>query len=638
MSTTKIENLKNTGEQSVIVTILDQDNLPLTIMDFSIELDTRIRALNDYYKKNGDDIIGIISTISGMYQMSGTKILEQYLYRICTHSSLSSFLRLEAAKSLLIFEELEEDSESDDSEELQTIKLTSNKKIQERNTIRSVAAYKALDCVCYDLDNTPTPCRVDAVCLLMGSPNHQKYSESYFKELISDDKIECDFRYKTILSLERKDILTPYYFLEKACLEFIFYDKNMIFYRILAGQYLLQKCDLGINIKNKVEQQLLEFAQDNDLDYDRRADAADVLLQLGSDSMKDLGREVIMLLGRVGGEVKTIFDNAQNVHTDEVEESVLEVLEFLAGLPLLQIGGNDITFDYVQGQIEKILKDSLKKYRTTCVNSCEHTKCSLCNSCVDDPDDYQKKLYCNISCIFEFQKQEKIRIALNRINIDRALYSKFNNTLVNILLKVWSYMSGNDSEEQMRARLLQELVDMSGTCSSGFSTRLVNSITGFGEFNIRISWEDQITANLGGRLNARARDIINKDSQFYSTKSDDVVELWLNAHIDVKKKVALKLAEKENRNPAQIPVKEIVTEYKNSVTLEKCVGEFAENVLNEMMVSSSKFNQRQNFLLFFRTYVSSIREELYKEFKDLIKDDHFDLSFRKAIINYEGAN
>ena len=54
---------------------------------------------------------------------------------------------------------------------------------------------------------------------------------------------------------------------------------------------------------------------------------------------------------------------------------------------------------------------------------------------------------------------------------------------------------GHENEEEMRKRMLEELEEMSATCSTGFASRLINVISGFGEFNIRISWEDQIIAN-----------------------------------------------------------------------------------------------------------------------------------------------
>jgi hypothetical protein len=73
-------------------------------------------------------------------------------------------------------------------------------------------------------------------------------------------------------------------------------------------------------------------------------------------------------------------------------------------------------------------------------------------------------------------------------------------------------------EDYTKKRLLEELIDMYGTCSSGFSSRLVNVISGYGDFNLNISWRDQIIANFTGRLNARARDISSKEKMRINCK------------------------------------------------------------------------------------------------------------------------
>jgi hypothetical protein len=128
----------------------------------------------------------------------------------------------------------------------------------------------------------------------------------------------------------------------------------------------------------------------------------------------------------------------------------------------------------------------------------------------------------------------------------------------------------------MKIRLFQELEEMAGTCSSGYLSRLVNSITGFGDFSLRISWRDQIIANLGGRLNARAR------------KIDDL--------------------------------------------------DFADLVICEMAIQSHDYQSRKHFLRFFRQNLLSIREEMYQEFKDYIPDTDFDLHFRAAVSQYESGS
>jgi CRISPR/Cas system CSM-associated protein Csm2 small subunit len=383
-------------------------------------------------------------------------------------------------------------------------------------------------------------------------------------------------------------------------------DSNMTYFKVLAGQYLLQKFTLTLIQREDVEYILFNIASDAELDYDRRADAADVLLQLGSPAMKSNARNIIMQLGHAEGIVRTVFDNAQNVHNEEVEESVAEVLEFFAMMPLKMINKQVIEFEYVKEQVE----DMLKKLK-------------------ENMDEGKFKT-----------QEKKIQVALSRINLDRALYSKYNSTLSNILIKVWIYLTGHEYEEEMRKRLLEELEEMSGTCSSGFASRLINVISGFGEFNIRISWEDQITANFSGRLNAAARKITLNDGIFYNEKLEDVMKLWFNAseQKDLKESIIEKLQTSEyiTGNPT---LTNVVDYYLDDDIDEKstiAIEYFAENVLNEMALPSSSTHERLHFSLFFRTYVAYIREEMYQEFKDYLDDTSFDLYMRKAMMHYEG--
>lgn len=667
-------NIDELSEEYVCDTEIDYDNLPATILDLSQNMETRMKALELYYEEKASETNEIISRLNGMYQMSGIAILEQFLCKIAYNTKIDILLRLEASKALLVYKELEDDIEKTDTEEEVKEKEEENKLVQLRNNKRKENSANVLKEICSNGQELPTPCRIEAIISLLELELYPNEVNDAFITLVNDQNIECEFRYRTIISLEKKsleyykntlnnyftdkdfvaeiftefldlilkefpdfspnienhkffellitrmgydfakkmytkyiDKICPYEsFLFNAQLAFLKYDFNMTYYKVLAGQYLLQKFNLNTSQREEVEYILLSIAGDEELDYDRRADAADVLMQLGSPEMKENGRAIIMQLGGVDGRVRTVFDNAQNVHNEEVEESVAEVLEFFAMMPLKMVNKQTIEFDYVKEQVE----DMVKKMKESM-----------------DEEEFK-------------DREKKIQVALSRIYLDRALYSKYNSTLSNILIKVWSYLVGHEHEEEMRKRLLEELEEMSGTCSTGFASRLINVISGFGEFNIRISWEDQIIANFSGRLNAAARNITNVEGVFYNEKLDDVMKLWFNAkeQKELKDSIIEKLQTSEyiTGNPT---LTNVVDAYLLTGTEEKittAVEYFAENVLNEMALPSSSTHERLHFSLFFRTYVAYIREEMYQEFTDHLDDTSFDLYMRKALMHYEG--
>lgn len=521
----KITFIKNIEKDTTVSTdlplidIKDKNDTKEVILDLSISLQHRLNTLELFYNTYGnEETLEIVNKLNTMYQFSGTKSLEEYLFEICTNSNINPMLKLSSAKSLCYFNEEQE------------------------------IGYKALDIVCKNLGDVPSPCKIESVIILMKHKDYKLNSRNYFCNIINDQKIECDYRYKSILSLENAAIKSKQktYFLTESCLEFLFNSKNRTMYRILAGQYLMQKCKIQ---NEKIEITLMSFAQDPELDYDLRADAADVILRLGTDSYKKIAREIIMMLGRHEGNTRTVFDNAQNVHTTEIEDSVIEILEVLSSIPLMAIENSPITYEYVKKQIDDILE---KENPYPKIPPKTKTNKLL---------QYKEKL-------------DKIGISLNRIYLDRALYSKYNCSLLNILLKMWSYIQLHKHKEEMIKRLIEELVDMSGTCSTGFASRLVNVISGFGEFNVRISWEDQIVANFTGRLNAIIKLIENED--------------------------------------------------------------YMDKILEEMTINCNDYSKRPNFLKFFRQNMLSIREELYEEFKEHINDTDFDLYFRKALSSYDG--
>ena len=635
------------------------------ILDFSIENDERMMLFETYCENNKNDeniSFELTNRLIGIYQFSGMKILQDFLYNICYNPNITSILKFTVSQGMLLFDELEEEIAKGDKDDIIKIKNESNSNIRDRNDKRRKVAYEAINNVCLtSIDDLPTPCRIDSVLNLMDAGDtYKEECNIYFKKIINDIKIDCDYRYKSILLLETLNKLNFKYYIKNACMDFLFNTKNYTMYRILSAQYLLRHLDLTETERIKIQEIILSLSQNSELDYDLRADAADLLLNLGTDKYKMLGREIIQMLGRIDGNVRTVYDNRQNIHTEDIEKSILKNIEILSSYPTLRIkdkGNIEIDFLYVKNQIDSILKDQkikgikdTEKEKTlisesinfyddnyvsniTCKNCDSYIGCTYhnsikCISCEEENKNCDMKStnsnYCSSECEYQFKIHNKIYLSLNRIEIDRSTY--LGNTLSRILVKIWSYIHINEFKDELIKRLLEELEEMSGTCSSGFVGRLINTLSGYSDLVINISFEDQLISNFIGRLNSYTRKIMELSSPFYNERLYDVLELMLrNTNTNI---------------PKNKPIKKVIDEHLENKKEEKiqfALEYFSEQVINEMTVNSNKYNDRRHFLLFFRTYLPFLREELFEEFKDYLNIFEFDLTIRKAISLYEGT-
>jgi hypothetical protein len=102
--------------------------------------------------------------------------------------------------------------------------------------------------------------------------------------------------------------------------------------------------------------------------------------------------------------------------------------------------------------------------------------------------------------------------AMVRITIDRAIYGRFHLSLAHIIAKMWTYIQDSPHRDELQKRLLEELIDSNNKCSSGYVSRIVNTLSGFGDMSLQISFEDQIVTVLETRLNAEIMNDENADT------------------------------------------------------------------------------------------------------------------------------
>ena len=477
----------------------EHDSIIEYICDMNLSHNERIEKLNEM---NPKDVIEIINKLNSMFHVSNNNELKKFIISICKKSNLSSVLKVESCKILC-----NKESIFDHYSLMNDIIGSSNE------------------------SQLPIPCKILAIVFLTRSPDFVEHAISHFKNIIDNPFIECDYRYNMILNLDLINQLDIKTYIIPLLLYFI---KNLSIYtsmRIMAGQNLLQNYSDSIlqSDINYIFTILYSFASDEELDYNIRADATDVLLGLGDEHYQNLARQIITTLGNRG---KTIYDDQQNIHNAYIDQSTEPILKTLFSKKL----NAESNFYAIKNEITQPFIDQIKSLQDTL---------------------------------------DKLTITFNRIEMDRSLYGTVNTSLNSLLCRVHNYINNHTHETELKKRLQEELIDASGKCSTGYGTRLVNVLSGYDDFNLKTSWEDNIQGKLSGRLNKLVQEI-----------DDD---------------------------------------------------ELRDNILLEMTLNTDKdILSRQNFLNFFKTHISKLKEEIYNEVKDDVDDTDFELFFRKAMSLYEG--
>lgn len=529
MKTTLLESLNYDDDQDIEN---EKELTHMDILDFSLPTETRLKMLEEYQTHHEHETLEIINKINSIYFMSGLSIIEKFLIEAVMNSKISDFYKVEMAKTLCLYSRRLNENEEKSLE----------RKKRSFSTLSFLLGREKIE--------LPLVIKIQAILVLMTSSDYKEEASSYFSKIINKKELGCEFRYKTILTIEnQKEILYLkdwLWYTEKAFLDFFNNHENDSLYRILASQNILRSSNSNID-KDNIEELLLNLALDDNETDNRKADAADTLLSLSSNPTRiNQAKKIIITIGikESDGCVHTLFNNSQNVHNETITQSVKEILKFLAGLKYK----SSLSLDKCSNEIRDLI--------------------------ITKPDDLQGR----------------INVSLSRIQLDKIVYP-YNLSLGTIFMRVWSYIKNHEYRKSMTERLIEELNDMSDTCSSGFVSRICNSITGYGEFNLRISYFDQIKANFSGRLNKIIRDL---------PSSND--------------KSILKYLEDS----------------------EKDLEWFQEQVINEMTIEPSKVEERKHFLLVFSNNFLKISNELRQEFLGLLDQDEFELYIRKALAAYEG--
>lgn len=263
-----------------------------------------------------------------------------------------------------------------------------------------------------------------------------------------------------------------------------------------------------------------------------RTDIADMLLgvrdeykHLIPDDLRDMAIQVIM---EVGGNRMSVYHNQENVH------------------------------QFQDSNITPILHKLQKRYEKVNMKRSLESDISLLQNRIpkDDPEE-----------------KTKIELAIIRIQLDNQYYN--NLKLCHICQYVISFILDHpDQEDDLWKRLLEELSDMSGKCTTGYALRLLNTLSGFDEsLTLHITDEDRFKSIFFHKL--------------------------------------------------------------NELLKEQGEGDSYAEILYELAVPSSRPEQRKNFLNFFKKAFPIISSQMFEEFKEELSETDIDLYLRKAFCAYE---
>ncbi len=592
----------------------------------------QVHFLREYLYDFPSKGLELLSHFDRKYRCSGVSSLRNILESVCVSDGFRGELKLIAADALLSFKE----------------DLDDNQQIVKRNKTRMTRGVLSLEAVVdylctAEANDVSTILKFDAIVRLhklaeseTNTEEIKSKCEANMKRLISNKSVESQYRLKLISRI-------PCDALKKECFIFFLGDVgNPTSMRIIAAQGILSAVEnkYESDVYDVVMAQIEIFAKDRELDAFIRADAADVILGYGTEELQAQARIIINQIGLERG--YGIYANTQNVHADSVDESIRASL------------------------------DTLNEWRS------KHS--DLVKSFEDTVDDFNTRKNA------AERTQEEIRdteTALFRILMGTRSYNGFTPQSLFCTVYAWVNSQSETERAELWTRLDQEMVDMVNTCTTGIVSRLVNVLSGWGGFQIKISFKDQIKSNFVGRLNAVARQLVEhaEDGKhaFYELRKNEVALVYINdvlkrqceceCEFKAEEKETLLAAmadrgidangqEREVRREASSPSRREASSPSRRVqytikrleqskpekiaSFEKECPElhsrarqhFADRLFIEFSIEEPN---RKCFHLFFGHSFSKVAEELRKEFNGFMDPNDFEMCMRDALSFYEGS-
>lgn len=354
--------------------------------------------------------------------------------------------------------------------------------------------------------------------------NYKEYCISVIKCIIDDDTIS--WKDKFYMFSNNEAYMKLDYFLVNYSYKYLF--ENQLYsgtlpieYKLYVAKFALQNFQINTYDVNKLQSWILSLAKDEKNPFNIRAECADILYSFGYNiphhiemNAKQEGEKLLNEFSTMdSSSVKhfTIYNNSQNVHDKTINRQVVVSLKNLISE----------SFNIPHYNMDDIYETLLK---------------------ID----------------------KSISPVIQRLIVDPSKYE--NRRLSDVLKIVWHRIQINPCREELEKILVEEMKQMDGTCTTGYLSRLINTLSGFDSLvKINMSSYDEMKACVYSRLNCLLSHYDKRDLVLNEIGTE--ITLEINKFMDyIIKNGFIEELKKEykifmNEERIEINVKELMNKY-----------------------------------------------------------------------------
>jgi hypothetical protein len=241
---------------------------------------------------------------------------------------------------------------------------------------------------------------------------------------------------------------------------------------LMSARYIIDQYDYLSDERNTVLEYILDVADDKNESIYARSECADILITLGEGNEIIFGEQVIEELGDLYNENKnkTIYTNAQNAHNETINENTRNI-------------------------VRALYKDYLK---TKSYNDLIKTSYEDIHKELSDIDNSE-------------ENNDKLHSFFYRVMTDPFRFERLS--LSDIVLLVYNKICSFENKNDLMKRLLEEILDCDNSCTTGYFTRIVNTLNGFindKDMCFNINPRDELRSVIFARINRNIRSLPEK--------------------------------------------------------------------------------------------------------------------------------